>query len=135
MARRYYISRVVGDGTDGDPYRAKIADYGVAHVAIIASGPDGHPSRPWALCLVNTTNHAPLVADSDLRAIPVSALDNTLGSLTPQQRQFLRDMVEELGLDTSEVTAQTTLRQLLRYIGRTLEGAFDENNFDVSDGD
>lgn len=131
--RRYYISPVIGDGSETNPYRAKLSDYNVSHVAVIAGGADGRPARQWALCLVNSTDHTALVADAELRAIPVSALDNTLGSLTPQQRQFLRDVVGELGLDTSEVTAQTTLRQLLRYIGRTLEAGFDENKFDARD--
>lgn len=129
--RRYYISPIVGDGSESNPFRPKVANYGVPWVGVQSTGPDGRPDRTWSLVLVNTTDHTALIADPDIRAIPMAALDNTLSTLTTQQRQFLRDVVQELGLDTSQVTAQTTLRQVLRQIGRALVGSFDENRFDV----
>lgn len=130
--RRYYISPIVGDGSDLNPFRPKVANYGVAWVACIASGLNGGPKHNWALVLVNAIDHTPLIDDPDIRAIPQAALDNTLATLSTQQRQFLRSIIDGLGLDTSQITAQTTLRQVLRYLGRTLDANFSESRFDVA---
>lgn len=131
--RRYYICPVIGDGSEFNAFRPKVADYNVSWVGVVAQNPDGTLKRPWSVVLVNTVNHDPLIADPEIRAVPQVALDNTLGSLTQAQRNFLRNLYDELGLDRTWVNNQTTLREVLRYAGRELEVSFSENNFDVAD--
>lgn len=131
--RRYYVCPVIGDGTEFNAYRPKVEQYNVNWVGLVAQNLDGTLKRNWSLVLVNTIDHTPLLNDPEIRAIPQSALDNTLDSLSANQRSFLKDLLTELGLDSSQATPKTTLRQVLRYLGKNLEQSFSENNFDVAD--
>jgi hypothetical protein len=132
MARRWYLCPVVGTGTEDDSYRAKVADFGVNHIAVIPSKPDGTPRFGWCLVKVNAASFAALDADADLDGFPLVSLDATVASLPAGARTRLRAALERRGIDTSDVTGSTPLRAILRRLGRLLDDRFDEDLNDVA---
>lgn len=130
--KRYYVCRVVGDGTENNPYRPKVANYPVNWVGILGSNPDGTPKKAWALVLVNAVDHTALLADNQIKAIPDLSLDATWGTLSTPQRNAAKNAIEAEGIDLSWVNNQTTIRKILRYLGQEQESGFNENKFDVA---
>lgn len=58
MEKRTYRADIVGDGTEGDPYRPIVADLGVSWVGQIESDPEtGAPLSTRALVVVATDDH------------------------------------------------------------------------------
>lgn len=85
--KRYYISPIVGTGAEDDPYRPKVADYGVSWVGVIPSNPDtGRPVYPWCLALVEAINHASLLADRDIKPLPDFPLDGKVSAINKATR-------------------------------------------------
>lgn len=127
MPTRHYFAPITGTGADSDPYRAKVADLAVSHVAVIPSRPDGTPRFPWALVMVAAGSFAALDSDPALAGLPAVNLDLTLAELSTTARDRLLTLCQERGIDTTGVTGATTLRQVVRRIGRHLEPAYDEH--------
>jgi len=83
-----------------------------------------------------------LAAQSGIMRVPLNLLDDSLGTLTPQQRQTLRDVVEAMGYSVEEINAALpdwrviTLRQLFHFIfSRRRRARFDEISQDfIFDG-
>lgn len=73
--KRYYLSPIIGSGSEADPYRPKVADFGVSWAGVIPSDPvTGQPLRPWCLVQVEAPDHAALLADADgLRIVRAAA--------------------------------------------------------------
>lgn len=124
MPTRAAICRIIGDGLTPDtPYRAKVADTAIPYVAVIKSedaGPRrGHPRFPWALILVSGTAAELSIFDNDpdVHIIPLD-LNQPLGSLTKARQTRLRTVLTTNGLDPDKVTAQTTVRDLVDYLGK-----------------
>jgi len=132
MARRYYVCKIIGDGTETNPYRPKVADYPVSWVVVLGSNPDGSPKKAWALVLVNTVNHDPLLADNQIFGMPDATLDSTWGALNTPTRNQVTSALQAEGIDTSWIKNATLIREIIRYIGREQEPDFSENNFDVA---
>jgi hypothetical protein len=131
MPKRWFLSPVVGTGSENDAYRSKIADFGVNHVAVIPSKPDGTPRFGWCLVKVNAASFAALDADADLDGFPLVSLDATVASLPAGVRTRLRTALERRGIDTTDVTGATPLRVIVRRLGRLLDDRFDEDANDV----
>ena len=66
MPTRYYLSPIIGDGTEENPYRPKVAEYGLPWTASIASKEDGHPAQMVTVVEVITADHSVLLADNEL---------------------------------------------------------------------
>lgn len=130
--RRYYISPIIGTGTEEDPYRPKLADGGKPWVAIIPSKSDGTPSFPWALCLVNALDHTGILGDSNNDGLPDITLDSQLSVLPANQRNQLINRLNQRGIDMTGINATSTFRQLLERVGKQLDVAFRVDRFDVS---
>lgn len=136
MARRFYLSQIIGDGTELNPYRADVADLGKPYAAIIPSNPDGTPKFQRALVIVNALDHTPIL-NRPLRNLdlPDLTMDATLGTLGTLKRKLILDKLAELGWGTSGIDSNTPFRTLLRRIGQRLVADFDENRFDVKGED
>ena len=130
--RRYYISPIIGTGTEEDPFRPKLADKGKPWVAIIPSKPDGTPLLPWALCLVNALDHTPVTGDATIDALPDITLDSQLSVLATNVRNLVINKLTQRGIDMTGINATSTFRQVLERIGRFGEAAFSTDRFDVS---
>jgi hypothetical protein len=133
MSRRYYLAPIVGSGTMADPYRARVDLHSKNWSAVIPSKPDGTPRFAWALCIVAAADHSALEADALLDKLPNIDLDRTLADLSAAQRTALATRLQALGVDTSGVSASTTMRQVLRRVGQTLAADFDEGQFGVAE--
>ena len=131
--KRYYITKIIGDGTENNPYRPKIADAGVSWVGAIPTGADGKPLFAWAFVLAATANHVTLLADTDNDGLPDLSPDATLGSLSTLVRTALLNRLADRGIDVSDIKTTTTYRALLNRVGQRLSGAFDINRFDVAE--
>lgn len=64
MTKKYYISKVIGDGTESDAYRPKISDYPINSMSRTCKDEDD-----WCLCLVDANDHALWADDSDISEI------------------------------------------------------------------
>jgi len=133
--KRYYLSPIVGSGTKADPFRAKAATFPAVNVAsIIPSNPlTGAPLFPWALVVVATASHTPLLADTTLTPLPDLSLDAILSTLSASQRAALFAALDAKAIDRQGLSNQTAYREVLRRIGRHLNAAFTENAFDVGE--
>lgn len=132
MSKRYYISKIVGTGDEFDPFRPKIADYGVAWVGSIESDPvTGRPIHPDCVVLVATANHAMLKGDPDIDAMPNFPLDGKLSAITNATKTAMYDALTARGFDTSGLVNTDGYRDVLQKIGLQRSPAFDIDNFDV----
>jgi hypothetical protein len=101
----YYITPIIGTGTKSDPFRTKIAQYGVSQVTVIPTGSDGRPLFTWALVLVATGQVTTAIdADATIDKLPITSLDQTNAN---------------------------TCRDALIAFGKRLDPNFDPNQFSV----
>jgi hypothetical protein len=132
VTKRFYLAPVVGSGTDLDPYRAKVPS-GTNYVTVIPSKPDGTPAFPW--CVVRVARASGLFvdldADADVDRWPDFPLDTMVRDIPVAERTRLADALTRRGIDTSDVVGTTTLRQILRRVGRLLDARFSEIVTDV----
>lgn len=119
MPKRFYLSPVVGSGVAGDPYHAKVMDYG-AHAAIIPSKPDGTPRFNWALTVLDTADQTAALADATLVALPDKLLTQTI---TANEANKINAALVKLGV-TVTVSAGDTIRSILLRIGQFLDPNF-----------
>lgn len=131
--KRFYVAPVIGDGTEFNPYRPKVANYAVNWSVILPSKPDGTPLFPWCLVIVGAPDHTALVNDVDLDAFPEITLDSTLSVLNKAQRDRLLGFLTKRGVDTSGLTINSTFRDVLVRIGGALDANFKTEKFDVAE--
>lgn len=130
--RRYYLSPIIGTGTEADPYRPKIADYGVSWSCVISSDElTGQPKHPWCVAVVDAADHATLLADTTLVAIPNISLDARVSSLSKTIRDKLKTKLDVLGVDTRGLSINDPIRLWVRAIGRHIEPDFHEIRFGI----
>lgn len=131
--KRYYISPIIGDGTEFNPFRPKIADYGVAWVGSIPSDPNtGQPLFNWTLVMVNAVNHGTVLADNAIDALPDFPLDGKVSAINTATKNAMLTKLEARGIDTAFIGNADGYRDVIRGIGQKLEPTFSENNFDVN---
>lgn len=132
--KRYYISQIVGDGSDNDPYRAAVGDNaGIRVVSVIPTGPDGRPTTAWALCLVGAKDHAALRADPRNDMLPDFPLDGKVSAINNATKNAMLTRLRARGIDESFVTNTDGYREVIRGLGRQLDSNFSEDKFDVQD--
>ncbi len=66
MSTRYYLCPLIGDGTEDNPYRPKVALYSVQWQSSIATGVDGVPAQALVIAEVQAEDHSMLLADTEL---------------------------------------------------------------------
>lgn len=133
MSRRYYLTPIVGSGTFADPYRAKAEQYGNCST-VIPTGADGRPLFAWALCVVASPDHAAPRADAALTPFPAAvSLDTLWSSFSNQQRNRVTTFLANQGVSTASLTAGSTVRDVLRLVGRALDPSFAESALGVGE--
>lgn len=133
MSKRYYLCDVIGDGTEDNPFRPAVADYGVNWSGSIPTGEDGRPTTTWALVIVGAKDHAQLRKDARLDALPDFPLDGKVSAVNTASRNALTAAMSKRGVPTSGLQLADGYRDAIRQIGKSLDPAFDENKFDVAD--
>lgn len=131
--KRWYLSRIIGAGTEADPWRPALMDL-LPNVSVVAM-PEapGRISTTWTLCLGGGADHSAAVADARVVALPQFSLDASLGTLTNAERNRVRNALSAWGI-TITVNWQTdSFRALLRQVAEQLRSGWDETAFDVAD--
>lgn len=117
MAYGIAIARVIGsgDGTGEDPYRPDISTLG----RTTYYEPLG--TRNWCVVLFKYgEGKYPAFADitgTNLYKIPLTAFNKTVGDVPASKRQEINSKLQARGFDTSWITSNTPIRELLaRFI-------------------
>lgn len=131
MAARYYLCDVIGAGTEDSPYRADLADApGINGIsAVIASGPDGRPLYPYALCVVEADDHQQLRTRPGVDALPEVSLDTRANAISQAARSRMDAALSRRGIPSGGVDTAEGYRDLIRVLGQRLEPAFDPDRF------
>lgn len=128
--KRYYLCDVItrSDPDLGTVREPAVAAYPVNWSAVISDGKD------FALVIVAAKNHAPLLADSRIKALPDFPLDAKVQAMQSATKSAFRALLSSRGAPTAVLDNADGYRDAIRGVGRVLDGAFDENNFDAIDG-
>ncbi len=123
---RYYISKIIGTGTETDPKRPKIAEYGV-NFSITHSD-----QLDWCLGVTDAGNVDSLVSDVDVVIFPAQSLDTLVFSVDESVRNQLFVQIQAFtGQSLTDLLPTTTFRRVLEYLGAILEPGFQPENFRV----
>jgi hypothetical protein len=139
MAKRYYLSDIIGTGDEFDPYRPAVADMGVNWVGSIPTHPEGHPEhgRPvhtWALVLVAAKDHAAVRAHAGVDPLPDFPLDGKVQAINAATKGLMKAALTRRGLNADNlVDAKDGFREVVRGIGKAIDPVFDEDRFDITD--
>ena len=127
--QQYIISPVVND-INGVRLKATDQIVGGSFTSIIPSDPvTGLPLFSWGLCMVNAVDLTTVINDTanhPLRQITLDALWSTVAHTT--QTAFQSEMTT-LGISTTFINKQTTMRQIVNAVGQFLDTNFDANRF------
>lgn len=139
MPMRWVVSPIVGTGVKGDSYRAQtVGQPGVFTRSLFNMDTTVTPSVPKTsrcLALVWGTAASLQAAGAalpDVRVIPPRKLDDTMSQLQAGQRNALRTLAGEFGLDPAVYVGATTLRTVVEDIGRTIDPAFSIEAFEAA---
>lgn len=140
--KRWFLSPVIGTGTDDDPYRAALLDRTLARggpvrsvVCEIASDPvTGAPLAPWALCVASGRDLTGLAGLPQTYELPDITKDATASTLTGAKRNEVNAALSARGIAV-RVVPSTPWREVLRGVGRALNPAFHEDRLDVPDAE
>lgn len=132
--KRYYMTDLIGDGSEENPYRPAMADLGVNHVAVFPPQDleTGAYQGTHCLVLVAAANHAKLIADRRNDALPDFPLDGKLSALRSATQQGLAAMLQRRGFSASWPTS-AGYRDVIRGVGQQLDPTFDENAFGIAE--
>jgi hypothetical protein len=128
MAKRYYICRVLGDGTSPQTaYYPELREYLYAN----------HPNEPRKLVQVFTSKallwclmkydlsqaaHDDVMANlTGIYSFPETGLDRTMTEIPWGIRDAMQAKLENIGFRFGWVTGSTTLRQIVRYVAWSLQ--------------
>lgn len=130
MAKRYYLSDIIGDGSVDNPYRVAASEFsGIRAVADIPTDSAGRPIHRQALCLVAASDHGRIAAAPGVDAL--ADLDRP-GAMSQAARVAVAAVLRRRGLPAAAAQAQD-VRGLVRAVGQRFNPAFREDQFNVTD--
>lgn len=113
--KRFYLSDVIGTGTEEDPYRPSAMEYGNAREFIQLGN--------RMLCWAEDTEHASLIADPLTTYIPFEDAQGnplpvtaTLAEISTANRTTIRNWLEARNVPIADLTGQDTIRKLIRRV-------------------
>jgi hypothetical protein len=117
---RYYLSPMVGSGTADDPLRPLAIDLpSYPHHTYATAWNYLYGYRPYALVVIASTNHKPLVNNEELGAFPDVPLDTAYWDMTSEQVAAFTEAFDKFGIEPQEMMEEsTTYRHSLEYIAR-----------------
>jgi hypothetical protein len=138
MGLRVYLCPVVGDGQSIETaYRPALGRVVRPATMLMPTNPDGSPRFGWALVVGRASDWSAADAvDGTERLFGIDLPDSvdtfaelkaylqsrTVGEIPAARRQALNTRLTSRGIDTSQITLQTTWWQVLRGICRHLLG-------------
>lgn len=145
--KRYFTSKIVGTGTDQDPYRSAIQSqidterianpsFDASSVAIIPTHPEGHPQAGHpkfdrCIVVVSGTDMRPFQNKPDIDELPSVELDVKVSAIHTATKNQMIARLNARGFDTAFIGNADGYREVIRTIGQQLEPGFNENSFDV----
>lgn len=139
MSKRFYVSKIRGDGSEENPFRPAVADHGVNWSGSIISDENeasptyGKPLYADCLVIVATKDHGKLRNDPDIDPLPEFPLDGKVSSINTATKNAMIAALQKRGFNTSGVSNTDGFRELVQSIGRQRDPAFSIDNFDVSE--
>jgi hypothetical protein len=136
MSKRYYITRIIGDGSEDNPYRGKVSLYNVGQATSIPSDDDpespnyGKPLYEYGLSLVNTADHTALAADPEIDALPDFPLDGKFMGISEVVRSAMLSSLQARGYSVTGINDVDGYRDVIEWIGKQREACFNIDNFD-----
>lgn len=133
MAKRYYLSTLIGDGSYENQFRSVPYDYGLNHTTEFPPQDmtTGRYSRNQCLVIVDAVNHTSLLADLRMNAMPDFPLDGKLSAMRSATLSALNNAAAARGYAVTWGSADA-YRDVVRSLGKQLNPNFSEDNFDVS---
>jgi len=128
-----YLSPIIGTGAYNDPYRPKIATYGVPWAAVIAGQPNGAPKFAWSLVVVAANNTAALDADSELLSFANVTTSTRVSTLSNQEKNRIQSGVSKMGIPLT-LTNYATIGDFLDAVGKTQNPTFSLAALNVGGG-
>jgi hypothetical protein len=116
----YYISPVIGTGTQDDPYRPVIAAVATAWAALIPTLTVGTPAQTWSL--VQATVPANVTLPPSVIALPDVNLSMPVSLLSADQQLAIQKALQVANVT---VSASATVGDVIVALGRTLVPSFD----------
>lgn len=123
--RKYYVCDVIGDGTELNPYRAKISDLAVNHVSVM------NAAKTWAMCRVAGINLELLDMTPGIDAMPDFPLDSKMTSMGNAAKNNMNAKLNARSI--TQPTSPDAYREVIRHVGQQANANFNEDNFDVSE--
>ena len=133
MSKRYYLADIYTvDTGDGLENRTVIADYPVkSEGGFPVNMETGLPLRDWTLVIVDTDDHAPLMSDPRIDALPDFPLDGKVSSINTAAKNAMLAAMTRRGIDTAGVTGTDGYREVITLIGMAANNEFNVNSFAV----
>ena len=113
---RFYLSTIVGSGTEEDPYRPRIADLTGQWHATLPSDATGKPASTW--CLVQAGD---VPDDPDVTPLVASSFERGVDGLAAAEQARLKSELDKVGV---AFTKADTLADVIERTGRKLEPTF-----------
>lgn len=111
----YYITTIIGNGTNDNPYRSKVSDYGINYSSVIDLN-----KKNWCLVVVNTEDHSQLIADNQIREISSDLLETTWGELNTAKKNKITQALTYSGISFTP-TNDTTILQILNALLHSID--------------
>ena len=130
MSVRYYLSSYTTKVIGGQPsYLPKVATYPILAFSSVG-GDDPRATGAWALCVVEANDHTPLLADAEIAALPDSAFDARISSLSNAAKTQLAAALTKFALQQRVTYGNADAwRTVLRKLGALNLASFSEDNF------
>ncbi len=131
--KRFYLCDIIGDGGESNPFRTAAFDLGVAYTALIPSDlTTGRPLFTWALTRVAAPNHSEMVRVCD--PLPDFPMDGKVSGINQATKVLMKNRVKaRMGGTAAWIDNTDGYREVIRTVGKHLEPAFNEDNFDVEE--
>jgi len=115
----YALARIIGDGSGENPYKTDIQ--GSRFHSIIKSKVDGHPKFNWCFAECFDIDNA---SGTGLFKFPTIGLDEEINIIPILARTGMLDELVGKGIDTSQITNQSSMRDVVRIVGKHQDEVF-----------
>lgn len=124
--KRYYITRVLGNGSHETPYYSELRVY------IQENWPTEsrfikqaiHPNvLMWAVMAYDLSDeaHIDVMTLTGIFFFPSGSLDTRVGDLSAVKRLEIRTKLENIGFEFTWANTNTTIREILKYLIRSIQ--------------
>jgi hypothetical protein len=121
---RYYVSPMVGSGTEEDPIRPLVIDlpnYPKRTYATAWEMVYNGDRQPYALVVVASTNHRRLLKNDEIGILPDIPLETSIFDLTGEEASMIMRVISGFGMDPEVMDESTTYYEVLYRIAGQID--------------